>query len=81
MPSLADDIRPLLPGISPTPVLVVVAKNDVFCPLAVLVPAFDTIPGPKKLITVPGHHYSVYTNFKAETIAAARDWFNEHLTA
>ena len=81
VPSLVDDIRPLLPRISPTPVLVVVAETDMFCPPAVLVPAFNTIPGPKKLMTVPGHHYSVYTDFKDETIAAARDWFNEHLTA
>jgi dienelactone hydrolase len=78
-PSLADDIRPLLPLISPTPVFIVVAATDFFSPPAMAKSAFDTIPGPKKLKVIDGHHYSVYTEFKDETIAAARDWFVEHL--
>ncbi|GAA3581027.1 alpha/beta hydrolase [Amycolatopsis ultiminotia] len=80
-PSLADDIRPLLPLISPTPVFLVVAEADAYCPPALAKPAFDTIPGPKKLLVVDGHHYSVYTDFKDETIVAAREWFVEHLVS
>jgi uncharacterized protein len=78
-PSLADDVRPLLPLISPTPVFVVAAKADSYCPLPMAQAAFDTIPGPKKLMVIDGNHYEVYTIFKDETIAAARDWFVEHL--
>jgi hypothetical protein len=46
---------------------------------ALVKPAFGTIPGPKRLEIVPGHHYSAHTDFKHETITAATDWFAGHL--
>lgn len=58
---------------------VVAAETDIFCPTDVVKPAFETIPGPKRLEIVPAHHYSVCTDFKHETITAAMGWFTEHL--
>ena len=78
-PALADDITPLLSKIAPTPVLLVVADGDVFCPPDASQAAFELLGEPKELMVVNGHHYSVYTEWKDRTTAAARDWFIKHL--
>lgn len=43
--------------------------------------AYAAAGEPKSLLEVDGHHYSVYTDWKDVTTAAARDWFLEHLTS
>jgi hypothetical protein len=42
------------PEDQPHPVFVVVAETGVFWPPDVVKPAFETIPGPKRLTIVPG---------------------------
>jgi hypothetical protein len=56
-------------------VFVVAAETCVFCPPDVVNPTFETIPGPKRLTIVPGHHYPACTDFKHETIHVATGWF------
>jgi uncharacterized protein len=79
-PALGADIRHLMKRISPTPLRMVVADQDTLSPTADQLEAFAQALEPKSLVLVHGHHYSVYTVWKDKTIAAAREWFVEHLT-
>jgi hypothetical protein len=63
----------------PHPVFVVAAETGVFCPPGVVRPAFGTIPGPKRLTIIPGHHYLVCAGFGHEAIAVAAGWFAGYL--
>jgi hypothetical protein len=67
------------PEDQPHSVFVAAAETDVFCPPDVVKPAFETIPGPKRLTIVPGHYYSACTGFKHETIAVATGCSAGHL--
>ncbi|MFC7648875.1 hypothetical protein ACFQX6_56920 [Streptosporangium lutulentum] len=73
---------PYLPKISPTPLLMLVAPHDRLTPGEWALAAYETAAQPKKLILLPGGHFSVYTGeiFHLAS-AAARDWFAEHLLA
>ena len=69
-----------LPRISPTPVLMIVAREDSLAPSDTAFHAFSTAAEPKKLVTVPGGHFDVYRGSSAQAAqAAAREWFVEHL--
>jgi len=41
--------------------------------------AFETALEPKKLVLLPGNHFSPYVQEFALTSNAARDWFTRHL--
>jgi len=69
-----------LPRVSPTPLLMLVAKDDSLAPSDTAYRAFSTAAHPKKLVTLPGGHFSAYRGEGAAIAqAAARDWFLEHL--
>jgi uncharacterized protein len=67
--------------VAPTPLLMVVAEDDtVVTPAEWAKEAFETAAEPKRLVTVPGGHFDVYTGRPFElSSGAARDWFLEHL--
>jgi alpha-beta hydrolase superfamily lysophospholipase len=67
--------------VAPTPLLMVVAEGDtVVTPAEWAKEAFETAAEPKRLVTIPGGHFDVYTGHPFElSSSAARDWFLEHL--
>ena len=77
-PTILADITPLMSQIAPTPLLMLIADNDV---LPAQHEAFESALEPKSLVELPGHHYSLYTTAKDDAIAYAREWFVEHMVA
>jgi len=65
--------------ISPTPLLMIVCLGDVMTPSADSLSAYERALQPKRLVTIPGGHYSVYTEHFELTSRAACDWYVEHL--
>lgn len=65
--------------IAPTPLLMVVADSDVQTPVAWQREAFAMAGEPKKLVTLPGGHYDPYLEHRPASIAAALDWYRDHL--
>jgi len=78
-PSLADDILPLMPRIAPRPMLLLLTSDDALCSTDQQLVAYQSVDGPKSLQVYPGHHYSLYTTWKAEALGAAVEWFARHL--
>lgn len=75
-PCMELDIRHLVPQIAPTPLLMIVARDDV---LPGQLEAYESAGEPKSLLLLDGHHYSVYSTGNDEAVEAARSWFVEHL--
>lgn len=72
--------RAYVASIAPTPLLLIVADNDVVTPTALALEAFDIAKEPKRLVKVPGGHFDAYTNDGfAMSSAAAIAWFASHL--
>lgn len=69
------------PFIGPTPLLMIVAENDALTPAASAVEAFERAVQPKRLVMLPGGHFDPYVSGFAQSSAAARDWFVQHLAA
>ena len=67
------------PFIAPTPLLMIVAENDLLTPTASAVDAFDRALPPKRLVMLPGGHFDPYVSGFPASSAAARDWFAQHL--
>lgn len=68
-----------LARISPTPLLMVVAREDHLTPAHLAIDAFELAREPKKLTIIPGGHFDAYTVGIEYASAPARDWFLEHL--
>jgi uncharacterized protein len=69
-----------LKRISPTPLLMVVARNDRLVAGELACQAYETAAHPKKLVVLPGGHFEAYVGRGFEiSSGAARDWFVEHL--
>jgi pimeloyl-ACP methyl ester carboxylesterase len=66
------------PYISPTPFLLILAKDDSL-PMDIAVTAFERAGEPKKLIVLPCGHYDVYTDMFDQSAGPARDWFAAHI--
>jgi uncharacterized protein len=67
--------------ISPTPLLMVVAREDHLTPAHLAIDAYERAREPKRLVILPGGHFDAYVDGFAEASAPARDWFVEHLGA
>jgi fermentation-respiration switch protein FrsA (DUF1100 family) len=68
------------PDISPTPLLMVVAADDVVTPSGSALKVFETAAQPKKLVIIPGGHSDAYRGQSGQLAkAAACDFFVEHL--
>ena len=68
-----------LPWISPTPLLMIVAREDHLTPAELAIAAYKRANEPKKLVIVPGGHFDAYVKGFEQTSGPARDWFVEHL--
>ena len=69
-----------VPYISPTPLLIMPAQNDVLTPTDLAIAAYEKAREPKKLQILPGGHFDAYVDGFEHSSAPARDWFLEHLT-
>jgi dienelactone hydrolase len=77
-PTALLDMTPFMPLISPAPLRMIIADED---PLPGQREAFEAALEPKSLLEFKGHHYSCYTTNKDAAVAAAREWFTQHLTS
>ncbi len=68
-----------IPAISPTPLLMVVARDDHLTVADEALAAYNRALEPKKLALVPGGHFDAYVAGFAQSSGAARDWFIQHL--
>jgi uncharacterized protein len=68
-----------LPWISPTPLLMCVAQNDVLTPTDIAIAGYDEAREPKKLVILPGGHFDAYVDAFDLASSAATDWFTQHL--
>jgi dienelactone hydrolase len=69
-----------LPDITPTPLLMIVGREDGLTGGNLAASAYQTAAEPKKIVFLPGGHFAAYTG-DGFTVAsqAARDWFLSHL--
>jgi len=65
--------------IAPTPLLMIATDRDTVTPTALQQEAYQRAHHPKRLLLVPGDHYSVYTKHFDTTRTAAVEWFSRHL--
>jgi fermentation-respiration switch protein FrsA (DUF1100 family) len=68
-----------LPFISPTPLLMVVARGDHLTPADLATAAFECAAQPKQLVMLPGGHFDAYVAGFDRAAGVAWDWFVEHL--
>ncbi|MCJ2124246.1 alpha/beta hydrolase [Methylobacterium sp. J-077] len=67
--------------ISPTPLLMIVAEDDVLTAADLCLEAYQRALPPKDLVMVPGGHFDPYLRNFDRTSKAARDFFVVHLGA
>jgi uncharacterized protein len=67
------------PWISPTALLMIVALGDELVPPELSLDAFSRARGPKKLLMIPGDHFSPYSEHFPHVSAEATEWFLRHL--
>jgi uncharacterized protein len=67
--------------VSPTPLLMVVAKDDRLTVTDLALAAYERALQPKRLALLPGGHFDPYLGQFAQAEAAATAWFREHLLA
>jgi len=65
--------------VSPTPLLLVVGRNDVMTLTDLALDAYERALEPKRLVLVPGGHFDPYLGQFALAEGAATAWFREHL--
>ena len=66
--------------ISPTPLLMVIASEDVITPTVEEKQAFERAGEPKKLVVVPGRHFDAYRGPKHEAFVQPQlAWFKQWL--
>ena len=66
--------------IAPTPLLMVIASDDIITPTAVQKQVFERAGEPKKLVVVPGRHFDPYEGPKhLQYVTPEREWFERYL--
>jgi fermentation-respiration switch protein FrsA (DUF1100 family) len=65
--------------ITPTPLLMIVAREDHLTPAHLAIDAYEQARQPKELVILPGGHFDAYTSGFDGASGPARDWFVEHL--
>jgi fermentation-respiration switch protein FrsA (DUF1100 family) len=67
-------------GITPRPLLMIVATDDAVTPTAHAEAAFERAGEPKRLVRVPGGHFDVYSGAGFDlAMAKSIAWLREHL--
>ena len=67
--------------ISPTPLLLLPARNDVLTPSAFAIAAYEKALQPKRLEILPGGHFDAYVRGFDASSQPALDWFRQHLVS
>jgi len=57
----------------------IIALEDELAPAELSLAAFSAASEPKKLVLLPGNHFTPYVEQFALTGNEARDWFTRHL--
>ena len=70
-----------MPYISPTPLLLLVARGDHLVPAELAIAAYEHAHEPKKLVMIPGGHFDPYSRRFDIAGPAALAWFQQHLMA
>lgn len=65
--------------VSPTPLLMIVGRNDTVTVADLALGAYERALEPKRLELIPGGHFDPYVSAFAKSSAAALDWFRLHL--
>lgn len=65
--------------ISPTPLLMIVAKHDALTVTDLALKAYEKALQPKALVLLEGGHFDPYVKYFNESSSAAVDWFKKHL--
>jgi uncharacterized protein len=65
--------------ISPTPLLMIVARNDTTAPTDLALSAYERALEPKSLVIIRGGHYAPYLEAFQDAADAAVQWFSRHL--
>ena len=65
--------------VSPTPLLLVVARDDRLTAADLALAAYERALEPKRLALIPGGHFDPYLGQFPQAEAAATEWFHEHL--
>jgi fermentation-respiration switch protein FrsA (DUF1100 family) len=65
--------------ISPTPLLMIVARDDDVTAADLSLEAYNRALEPKRLLLLPGGHFMPYIEHFEASSGAARDWFAAHL--
>jgi fermentation-respiration switch protein FrsA (DUF1100 family) len=77
---MRDSVRPFIPRIAPTPLLMVVASHDDYCFTYAQLRAFATAGEPKKLVQVDGGHFDFYEEpGLSQVLPEQVEWFRRHL--
>lgn len=67
--------------VSPTPLLMVVARHDAVAVTDLALKAYERALEPKRLVMISGGHFDPYVKEFAASSTAALTWFQEHLGA
>jgi fermentation-respiration switch protein FrsA (DUF1100 family) len=67
--------------VSPTPLLLVVARDDRMTVTDLALAAYERALEPKRLALIPGGHFAPYTDQFPLAAASAVAWFKEHLAS
>jgi len=65
--------------VSPTPLLLIVARDDRLTVADLALAAYERALEPKRLTLIPGGHFDPYLEQFPLAEAAATEWFREHL--
>jgi len=67
------------PRIGPTPLMMIVARQDTVTLTDLALEAYERAHEPKKLVMIPGGHFDPYLSGFDASCGAALKWFQEHL--
>lgn len=74
------NLRPYLPRIAPTPLLMMVGNRDHYCHTDVQLRAFESAGEPKKLLQADGGHFNFYEEpGLSRVLPEETEWFCRHL--
>ena len=76
---LEYEAMPFVGRLSPTPLLMIIADNDIIAPTDIALRAFEQALEPKKIVLLQGDHYVPYREAFDRSSGVARDWFLQHL--
>lgn len=65
--------------VSPTPLMLIVARDDHTTPSDFALAAYERALEPKRVVIASGGHYDIYLSQRHIAVAAATEWFRAHL--